>query len=379
MFWLLIMEKVSFIFAGRLVKEKWFDLILQLSEDIQQDVKLREKCHIHIFGAGILASAIPAYDFITYHGHVGKDTMKQVWKTCQYTLIPSRFLETFGLTALDSLSLWVPILAPDVGGLSQFLQADIWAISLDEPLYASIACLVNTFAISVREDYSLQAKKIASQYTKELRLAKFHELSGLESGAKILLVSDYIVNVWWIESYLLDAKEVLEQAWYVVRLIGCADTYKARNRFWQLFMTIWNTQGQNMLKQEIHTFQPDLIWRHSVQRRRWPLPLRSAKPSRATQWIMYHDFGLFHPYPSAVYAQESVVRSSSLVWYLGEWISISWRQFPLQLAKWCSTSLITAYLERIIDIHLVPSSYMEDLVQQHYKKKISLCTLSHFM
>ena len=102
--------KLAFIFAGRLTIEKGFDLILELFETIQKKKQRHSLVHFHVFGDCPLAPLIPQYHFVTYHGFQHKDTVLEIRKTCHYALMPSRFLETFGLSALDSLQCNVPVI-----------------------------------------------------------------------------------------------------------------------------------------------------------------------------------------------------------------------------------------------------------------------------
>jgi glycosyltransferase involved in cell wall biosynthesis len=63
---------------------------------------------LDIFGRGSLLQAVQEfadrYSNITYHGFQNKSIVFETWKESDYCLMPSRFLETFGLSALDSLS-----------------------------------------------------------------------------------------------------------------------------------------------------------------------------------------------------------------------------------------------------------------------------------
>ncbi|USN55943.1 MAG: glycosyltransferase [Candidatus Peribacteria bacterium] len=69
---------------------------------------------LHIYGDGVLRKQVEEaaqhYANIYYYGHVPKQEVFAFRATCQYTLMPSTFLETFGLVALDSLSVGVPVL-----------------------------------------------------------------------------------------------------------------------------------------------------------------------------------------------------------------------------------------------------------------------------
>jgi glycosyltransferase involved in cell wall biosynthesis len=86
---------LQFIFVGRLVEEKGFDLVLAMCEKIHKEGQLDKNIHIHIFGAGSFQDDLPTYDFVTYYGHQPKADILKVRETCHYTLMPSKFLETF--------------------------------------------------------------------------------------------------------------------------------------------------------------------------------------------------------------------------------------------------------------------------------------------
>jgi hypothetical protein len=209
-------------------------------------------------------------------------------------------------------------------------------------------------------------------------LDRFRELSGLEPGSRILLVSDFIIDIWGIEHYLLDISLLLENAWYEVRLIGCDDEYIVKNRFSQLWKTIRNREWDALFAKTIEEFSPDMVRWHSIQRRRGPLVLRRARHVRAKHWIMYHDFGLFHPYPSRVYSAQQITDAVWFFQYMKQWYKERILHIPLHVAKRCSRILLMSHLMYMIDLHLVPSVFMEELVESHYRKKISVTTLSHF-
>ncbi|MBP7847654.1 glycosyltransferase [Patescibacteria group bacterium] len=94
---------------------------MKFVESVGKDKNLSKKVSLHIFGDGELKDKIPSLPFVTYHGHLPKEQVIPIWKTCHFTIMPSQFLETFGLTALDSISLGVPVIAYPKGALLQFL------------------------------------------------------------------------------------------------------------------------------------------------------------------------------------------------------------------------------------------------------------------
>lgn len=63
---------------------------------------------VHICGTGnyaiILQALAEKSPQIIYHGRTKMEDLKKIASECQYCLMPSTFLETFGLSALDALS-----------------------------------------------------------------------------------------------------------------------------------------------------------------------------------------------------------------------------------------------------------------------------------
>ena len=95
---------------------------------------------------------------------------------------------------------------------------------------------------------------------------------------------------------------------------------------------------------------------------------------------MYHDLGYFHPYPSQV-TQEDMVQTPLT---LRNFIKSANTKNPLKILtiiyKYWSVTLLKKRLVKTIDMHLVPSQFMEKIVCESYElpdKKIK--TLSHFI
>lgn len=69
---------------------------------------------ITIFGSGKYEKKIKSLDYrdknIHYYGFQSLDVIKQHAKHSHYILMPSLFLETFGLSALNALSRGIPVI-----------------------------------------------------------------------------------------------------------------------------------------------------------------------------------------------------------------------------------------------------------------------------
>lgn len=376
-------SKINFIYVGRLVKEKWFDLLLHALEVLYKDLTVRDRFHIHVFGNGELSQHIPSYECITYHGHQPKERIHEVWKNCHYTLMPSQFLETFGLSALESLSFGIPVIGYPKWGLLQFLTPET-SLSFWQKLDSFLREIIQNFDTIQRQELSKKCKNIAFQYNQTQRYEQFTHLLWSSTGT-ILLVSDFTAPIGGIEVYLHETKRLLESKGHTVILVGSSAPHSSSQRFRGLWTTLANWQRASNIRSLIREYNPDLVRRHSIHRHLWWLPLWLNRNISAKQWIMYHDFGLFHPYPSRVYDEQQLYYPdtwSAFVYAAKKTHTTSLYAFyasiPLVWMKRWLIRLLKTFLV-MFDLHLVPSAYMESIVKHHYKNhSISITILSHF-
>ena len=95
------------IYVGRLDEEKGISHLIQAMKILLSESK---NIILHIYGTGAyrdnierLAQEYPKNIF--YYGWQKKNTILNQWKEMDYFIMPSQFLETFGLTACESLLL----------------------------------------------------------------------------------------------------------------------------------------------------------------------------------------------------------------------------------------------------------------------------------
>lgn len=69
-------------------------------------------------------TSIPPGAQVVYFGQVSGGRVTEALSRSHYMLMPSRFLETFGLSALEAIESGVPVIGFDQGGLSQFLLSE---------------------------------------------------------------------------------------------------------------------------------------------------------------------------------------------------------------------------------------------------------------
>ncbi len=115
-------EQGHFVFAGRLVPEKGVEVAVRAIGHTQQDVRL------HILGEGpqqlhleTLANEV-APGKITFHGRVSREEVVQRLRASTAALVPSSWLENQPLAVLEAFGSGVPVIATDLGGLSEIVQ-----------------------------------------------------------------------------------------------------------------------------------------------------------------------------------------------------------------------------------------------------------------
>lgn len=101
-----------FVFVGRLVREKGFDMVIEVAKTFLSHEK--HKGLLEIYGSGPLqkdlilelfrfpgffdasgGGVIPPGAQVVYFGHMSGERVKEALERAHYLLMPSRFLETF--------------------------------------------------------------------------------------------------------------------------------------------------------------------------------------------------------------------------------------------------------------------------------------------
>lgn len=171
---------IRLIFYGRLTSEKWFDIILRwidkykwsqiinnIKIDIYWDWELAEETQKMIL--------INAFENIVYHGWQPFSIIKNAISDADYALMPSRFLETFWLSALESCELWKPIIWWSKWWLEQFVlsELDLWSYDSDTEFGQFEKCMdyvINSIDDELYNKLSQKSKEIAIWFDKKTRL-----------------------------------------------------------------------------------------------------------------------------------------------------------------------------------------------------------------
>ena len=108
------------MFAGQLIRGKGVDLMLRAL------ARLNRKYHAVIVGDGKdmeflknLASGLGIADKVEFTGW--QNDVSKFWDKADIAVFPSRWQEPFGLTGIEAFAHKVPVIAFDVGGVTEWL------------------------------------------------------------------------------------------------------------------------------------------------------------------------------------------------------------------------------------------------------------------
>jgi glycosyltransferase involved in cell wall biosynthesis len=412
---------LQFLFFGRLDKEKWRDAIIAMIEHFaivssnpqisMRSLKDRKSSNnsyasaysvpesdgqfpfvFHIFGKGRheqdilnLAKRYPVH--IIYYGFQPLETIKNTAKKCDYCLMPSHFLETFWLSAINALSRWLPVIGYQQWGMTPFVldAYNLWS-NTGSPAVHLIAMMEKLLLQWPHNDSEI-CKKIAEKYGKKEWIQKINKLmyptwitsSSLRHSSqwhnqKILLVTDFLDKMGGIETYVHDVAMLLTEQWHTVEIVWSSWWKTKISRIFSMLLSTCNVFFAWKLQKKINTFQPDIIRCHSVLRYIGWLWLHMINRSRAQKWIMYHDLWYISAFPHTISNEKDIPAT------------LSWNDFSSAIDKSIQKLFVFGkrYLLKLIwkqlkkfDTQLVPSNFMTNYIAK--ESNSSIIILPHFI
>ena len=177
---------------------------------------------------------------------------------------------------------------------------------------------------------------------------------------KILIVSDYLDDIWWIESYIKNLKHILPHD-YQIYYFWAENLSKAKKLMFLIFS--WNNFiYAKKLKNKIEEVKPDIIWFHSVSRFLWPKVVEQVKDFQWLKLMTYHDLWYFSLFASEIYNENQIPTKFSLIEFIKK--SKKWKLLlPYAILKYMKLKKLRKVLNKNIDIHTVPSNFMKNYVQ----------------
>ena len=386
------------LFYWRLEKENWFD---QLVLAIKELYKKKVDFEIFIFWKWSLESQLfEVHDKnVHFFGRKPLDEIKKYLANIDYCLMPSEFLETFGLSALNALSRWVPVIWYKKWWLEPFIfqECNLFLAKWDTTAERIVSIVeklskkTNPERIKDKEIFEWKIKNLLPEYTEDGWYERFLKLSNIkdEDKKKILIISDFINKAWWIETYIHDVKNLLELHWHKVILrwstLPVGSKWQWKKRFW-LLLSPFNFWSLRDLRKILKKENPDIIRFNSLLRRLGPNVVRISGKWREQEksdcnfWIMYHDFGYFYPFPSQLYHIEDCKTPLTKKNFLSAY---KWKNPITKLAVLCKyywLQPLKKVLKKEIDLHLSPSDCITNITRDSYWIQEKKCrSFPHFI
>jgi len=407
------------LFYWRLEKEKWFD---QLVLAIKELNKKKVDFEIFIFWKWNLESQLLEIHDKNVHffGWKPLDEIKKYLPNIDYCLMPSEFLETFGLSALNSLSRWVPVIWYKKWWLEPFIFQECnlflakWNTTAERivSIVEKLAKKTNPERIKDKEKLEWKIKKLLPEYTEDARYERFLNLvsfwmewngmknlrwnrkdsslrSEWQSKEKVLIVSDFINKAGWIETYIHDVKNLLESRWHEVILrwstLPSWSKWQRKKKFW-LLLSPFNFWSIGDLNKVLEKEKPDIVWFNSLLRWLGPNVVNAAwnwrkeNKSDCKFWMMYHDFGYFYPFPSELYFIEDCKTPLTKKNFISAY---KWKNLITKMAVLCKyywLQPLKRVLKKEIDLHLSPSDCITNIARDSYKISEKKCkSFPHFI
>lgn len=354
---------IRILYASRLVPEKWVDILINLIEYAEQksyDIQWE------ICSDGQEANKIielsKKYKNVQYHGKISRTELDTLYANVDTLLMPSRFLEMFGLTALEAIKQWTPVIGPRKWWLKDFIWRE-YELDEENPIqsFEKIIKLWEKWWKIILPDIS------AFEYsTWKENLERI-----TENYKKILLVHDYSEKIWWAEYYL----EFLEKNLQTLDKEVNTFTYTWRTSPWKrrlMFIVSWFTfwRGINLYKTLLAT-NPDLIWMHSILRYIWPwwiiaIRLYIQRHKDTKMILCHHDLWLLAAFPQDITKESDIPNSI----YLKDFIPKNTYTLKkiISIWKWCYVRIIFFLIWKKIT-HMVFSSFLAPSIEKQFGKK----------
>jgi len=194
---------------------------------------------------------------------------------------------------------------------------------------------------------------------------------------KLLIVSDYLDNIWGIETYINNLKYLLKDD-FEIHYFWWKNITKFK-KIWYLIKSFHNKKYAKKFSNTIDNLNPDIIWFHSTARLLWPEVVKQVKDFKGLKIATYHDLWYFHLFANEVWNKKQVPQCFSLKEFFKT--SKKWKiLFFYSIFKYLKLKKLRKYLYNYIDYHTVPSAFMKDIViKLWYAKKDNIKVLSNYV
>lgn len=151
----------TLLFVGQLVTGKGVDTLLEAV------AQTKHHCQLRIIGAGkferdyrALAERLGIQGRVTFVGKVLGMDLAREYRRCAAVVFPSRTPETFGLVGPEAMSHGTPVIATNVGGMTEWLRDGVNGLAVPPNAPAELARAIDRLLgdASFRKRLSLKAR-----------------------------------------------------------------------------------------------------------------------------------------------------------------------------------------------------------------------------
>ena len=354
---------IKILFASRLVEEKWVDILIASIEMVQKNEKLKNKVLWDICSDGIYQDICMALskkykEQINYHGKVWSSELARLYRNADFLFMPSRFLETFWLTALESLSSGTPVIGYKKWWLIPFIPDEL-NIPEKNPVKSFIAILEKYIDIPLPKPVDI------SDYNMDLWKERLTNM--MSEKEKIMIIHDYSDTIGWAEYIVQKIQTALNEInksvsffWYkhkTTPLIRKILFISSPLAFWRgiiLWKMLYNTK-------------PDVLWMHSILRYIWPWWLIAihfyTKIYKPKIILAHHDVGLLAAFPQYIEQEKEIPESTKLKDFIPKKLS-KFKQFA-SIGKWLFREQIRLLLPKNTE-HMIFSGFLDRKIEKNF-------------
>lgn len=356
-------KNIKLLFASRLVYEKWVDILIGAIEKSMEDIQFGTYLNWYICSDGssekeILELVEKYPKNVKYYGKVNPEKLRELYQNADFLIMPSRFLETFGLTAMESLACGTPVIGWKKGWLNAFITDEF---SIDpESLIGSLLQILKKY---LNQDIP-EAIDI-SRYDQKIWMEKLAQI--FEWKEKVLLIHDYDDLIGGAEYYIDTVKKSLFSLGKEVEFFGYhgkTTPWKRRIMFITSIFAFWRGL---QLRKILEQYQPDAIWMHSILRYVgiwwvWEV-LRYTKKRNIPVFLSHHDVGLIAPFPQHIMEEYQIPKDASLISFIPRELSIFHK--IVSVFKWWYVACLKYFLPKNTK-HIIFSPFLEAHIRAHF-------------
>ncbi len=356
---------IRIFYGSRLVREKGVDILIASILATLEEKDSPYSLHWTIASDGPFRGKILALEKIypervVYLGRLTPREMALEFRKADLFFMPSRFLETFGLTALESLASGTPVCGFRKWGLTSFIPLEL-ALDPDEPVASLLEILSKLSTGKPSEPISV------SDYSKALWEKKLMQIFPVKKSS-ILLLHDYLEKIGGAEYYVSDVEKSFTELGYVVCRYGYEGSTTTWKRRWMFVTSIFAFGRGLELRRILENTKPQVIWMHSILRYIWYWWVwevsRYVRKYPETQvFLSHHDVGLIAPFPQDIMNESQIPTNPTLQKFI---FGLSPTRTITASCKWLYISCLRSAFPKNMT-HIIFSPFLEKHIQSHFE------------